>query len=297
MGAVLATVFSACDVCHQEEVAAREAAVRKAEAKCAAAEQSLKEERSKEGSFYQYQQEIKHLRAEVRTKEQALEDYSRQLEAERAQLEELETSLLMQGTPLNLVREQLLLITHRAMAIRSSPSRKAATFLYLPPTPQHPRITPRPTAQARHVLSEIWGPWQADVVAFVEVQSLGKEASKEFVPGIVEVSAQGVYDANPELVEIYAFHVPSESIGSACGPPWEDQAGAEHRCAFVRWLRTAEGAQLPMQRLQWATTTAVSGATIPWYDVIDICTIERFVLLQPNPTKAGFFYYNKYVGR
>lgn len=77
----------------------------------------------------------------------------------------------------------------------------------------------------------------------------------------------------------------------------EDQTGVEHRCAFVRWLRTAEGAQLPMQRLQWATTTAVSGATIPWYDIIDICTIERPVLLQPDPTKAGFFYYNKYVGR
>ncbi len=37
-------------------MAAREAAVRKAEAKCAAAEQSLKEERGKEGSFHQYQQ-------------------------------------------------------------------------------------------------------------------------------------------------------------------------------------------------------------------------------------------------
>ncbi len=43
-----------------------------------------------------HEQEIKHLRAEVRTKEQALADYSRQLEAERAQVEELETSLLMQ---------------------------------------------------------------------------------------------------------------------------------------------------------------------------------------------------------
>jgi len=38
------------------EVAAEEKAARNAEAKCTAAEQSLKEERSKEGSYYQYQQ-------------------------------------------------------------------------------------------------------------------------------------------------------------------------------------------------------------------------------------------------
>lgn len=38
------------------EVAAREEAARNAEARCMAAEQSLKEERSREGSYHQYQQ-------------------------------------------------------------------------------------------------------------------------------------------------------------------------------------------------------------------------------------------------
>ncbi len=53
-----------------------------------------------------------------------------------------------------------------------------------------------------------------------------------------------------------------------------DEHGAEHRCAFVRWLCEAEEGELPMQRLRWATTTSPSGATIAWYDVIDICSIR-----------------------
>ena len=76
-----------------------------------------------------------------------------------------------------------------------------------------------------------------------------------------------------------------------------DEHGMEHRCAFVHWLCQAEGAALPMQRLKWALTTSASGAEIPWYDVINVCSIERPVLLQADPTKQGFFYYNKYVGR
>ena len=76
-----------------------------------------------------------------------------------------------------------------------------------------------------------------------------------------------------------------------------DEHGAEHRCAFVRWLCEAEEGELPMQRLRWATTTSPSGATIAWYDVIDICSIRGPVLLQEDPTEDDHFYYNKYVGR
>lgn len=64
-----------------------------------------------------------------------------------------------------------------------------------------------------------------------------------------------------------------------------DEGGAEHRCAFVRGLCEAEEGELPMQRLRWATTTSPSGATIAWYDVVDICTIRGPVLLQEDPTE------------
>ena len=76
-----------------------------------------------------------------------------------------------------------------------------------------------------------------------------------------------------------------------------DEHGAEHRYAFVRWLCEAEEGELPMQRLRWATTTSPSGATIAWYNVIDICSIKGPVLLQEDPTEDDYFYYNKYVGR
>lgn len=75
-----------------------------------------------------------------------------------------------------------------------------------------------------------------------------------------------------------------------------DKHGSEHCCAFVHWLCQAEDAALPMQRLKRAVTTSASGAEIPWYDVIGVCSIERPVL-QAGPTKQGFFHYNKYVGR
>lgn len=76
-----------------------------------------------------------------------------------------------------------------------------------------------------------------------------------------------------------------------------DEHSIEHRCAFVRWLCQADDAELPLQRLKWADTVSATGAQIPWYDVIDIATIERPVLLQQDPGKPGFFYYNKYASR
>jgi hypothetical protein len=65
----------------------------------------------------------------------------------------------------------------------------------------------------------------------------------------------------------------------------------------VRWFCHAEEGELPMQRLQWATIASASGAIIPWYDVIDICSIVRPVLLQEDPTEYDKYYFNKYVGR
>lgn len=49
-------VCPGCAQAAKTELAAKEKAVKKAEAKCAAAEQSLKEERGREGSFHSYQQ-------------------------------------------------------------------------------------------------------------------------------------------------------------------------------------------------------------------------------------------------
>ena len=45
-----------------------------------------------------------------------------------------------------------------------------------------------------------------------------------------------------------------------------DAMGAVHRLAFLRWLRSTGGAELPMQRLTWATQDCAGGPQRLWYD-------------------------------
>ena len=74
-----------------------------------------------------------------------------------------------------------------------------------------------------------------------------------------------------------------------------DSTGAEHRLVFLRWLMCTEGAELPMQRLTWATRGPAGGTQRAWYDCQEIDCIERPVLLQPDPGHDGFFYYNHFM--
>ena len=76
-----------------------------------------------------------------------------------------------------------------------------------------------------------------------------------------------------------------------------DQGGAEHQCAFVRWLSPDDEPEVDLQRLRWAPTVNAAGAAGPWYDVIPIECIVRPVLIQSDPERPGFFYCNKFVGR
>lgn len=64
---------------------------------------------------------------------------------------------------------------------------------------------------------------------------------------------------------------------------------------FLRWLMCTEGAELPMQRLTWATRGPAGGTQRAWYDCQEIDCIERPVLLQPDPGHDGFFYYNHFM--
>ena len=75
-----------------------------------------------------------------------------------------------------------------------------------------------------------------------------------------------------------------------------DTTGARHRLVFLRWLTSTGGAELPLQRLTWATQDVAGGPQRPWYDCQDVDCIERPVLLQPDPEHAGFFYYNHFMG-
>ena len=74
-----------------------------------------------------------------------------------------------------------------------------------------------------------------------------------------------------------------------------DATGAVHRLAFLRWLRSTGGAELPMQRLTWATQDCAGGPQRPCYDCQDIDCIKRQMLLQQDPGHNGFFYYNHFM--
>ena len=78
---------------------------------------------------------------------------------------------------------------------------------------------------------------------------------------------------------------------------FSDATNMEHRLAFVRWLSSAPGAELPMRRLTWAKQGA-AGSHIQqaWYECVDIDCIERPVFLQPDPGHEGFFYFNHFMG-
>ena len=77
---------------------------------------------------------------------------------------------------------------------------------------------------------------------------------------------------------------------------FRDAAGAEHRLAFLRWLSSTGGAEVPMQRLAWAKQGPAGGTQRAWYECVDVDTIERPVFLQPDPKHEGCFYYNHFMG-